>query len=590
MITIHCPPNPNRSINMQALLDYLDTANIPSNDRPNVSSTPVRSMTVGMVNKRQAGYGTSVATTSDRLRLLQLLVGVANDSGIVGNGPACFTSICLNVDFVSEVHTDSHNSGPSWIVAGGDFNGGSLFVEKDVDECREERNSIEYAGSPIDGVSVEIKNSWYEFDGSCRHCTLPYSGFRVSVVYFNVPTDKCDVADLAKLQHLGFRVPTTLPFGVPYPWPYHVFICSTRRSKAIEKDTLSILFAGMSIHPMAVTLCVRDAEDAELYCRLGLRMTVSEDARGLPEQRHMCTRYLPAGSWVLHLDDDVTRVEKPSHLNLHEFVMLAFLSAQQRHVHIWGLNVSADARNLRDNYSSCLGLVCGYFFGIIAHPELRNATRLSDTVGGAAEDIERSLRCYVHSGLLRLNFATACARTRSNSGGLQYYYAASEVRQAAHNYVLRALATERPNLVVLDSASPNGCRLRQAATVTAEAHASEAEAPRDRAADIVDSTEPEDSTEHDDSSHDESIPSQSQGRAPPRHECNYCGKTYARMSDLKYHLQDAHHGTTQSFRCTACSKPFKRKKDMLLHLRSQRCHSNRGRPHVLPVAANSNDA
>ena len=80
---------------------------------------------------------------------------------------------------------------------------------------------------------------------------------------------------------------------------------------------------------MAVTLCVRDAEDAELYCRLGLRMTVSEDARGLPEQRQMCTRYLSAGSWVLHLDDDVTRVEKPSRSNLHELAMLGFLSAQQ---------------------------------------------------------------------------------------------------------------------------------------------------------------------------------------------------------------------------------------------------------------------
>ena len=339
---------------------------------------------------------------------------------------------------------------------------------------------------------------------------------------------------------------------------------------------------------MAVTLCVRDAEDAELYCRLGLRMTVSEDARGLPEQRQMCTRYLSAGSWVLHLDDDVTRVEKPSHSNLHELVMLGFLSAQQRHVHLWGLNVSADARNLRDNYSSCLGLVCGYFFGIITHPDLRDATRLSDAVGGAAEDIERSLRYYDHSGLLRLNFATACARTRSHSGGLQYYYAASEVRQAAHNYVLRALATERPDLVVLDSASPNGCRLKQAATVTAEAHVSEAEALRDSAADIVDSTEAEDSTE--DAARDEIIPGQATEQTPKTHQCNYCGKAYVRLSDLKYHLQDAHYGTTQTFRCALCSRPFKRKKDMLHHLRSQRCHSIRGRPHVLPVTANSNDA
>ena len=128
---------------MQALLDYLDTASIPSQDRPNVSSTPVRSITLGMVNKRQSGYGISAATTLDKLRLLQLLISVANDLGVVGNGPECFASMCLNVNFASQLHTDSNNADiPSWIVGGGDFNGGSLFVEKDVDDVREENMSI----------------------------------------------------------------------------------------------------------------------------------------------------------------------------------------------------------------------------------------------------------------------------------------------------------------------------------------------------------------------------------------------------------------------------------------------------------------
>ena len=173
---------------MQALLEYLDTASIPSQDRPNVSSTPVRSITLGMVNKRQNGYGISAATTVDKLRLLQLLIGVANDSGIAGNGPECFTSTCLNVDFPCNLHTDSHNSGPSWIVGGGDFNGGSLFVEKDVDDVREEKCSIEHANSQVEGVSVDIKNSWCKFDGSYRHMTLPYDGFRASVIFSLCPS------------------------------------------------------------------------------------------------------------------------------------------------------------------------------------------------------------------------------------------------------------------------------------------------------------------------------------------------------------------------------------------------------------------
>ena len=176
----------NKDKKMEALLEYVKTASLPLNDRPNVSSTPVKSLTLGMVNKRADGYGISAATTVDKLRLLQLLIGVANDSEISGNGPECFTSICLNVDFASEVHTDSHNSGSSWIVAGGEYTGGGLFVEKVCADDREEPCSMEHAGSRIDGVSVDIKNSWYKFEGSSRHCTLPYCGYRVSVVFFSV--------------------------------------------------------------------------------------------------------------------------------------------------------------------------------------------------------------------------------------------------------------------------------------------------------------------------------------------------------------------------------------------------------------------
>ena len=56
---------------MDTLLDYVKTASLPLNDRPNVSSAPVKSLTLGMVNKRAGGYGISSATTSDKMRLLQ---------------------------------------------------------------------------------------------------------------------------------------------------------------------------------------------------------------------------------------------------------------------------------------------------------------------------------------------------------------------------------------------------------------------------------------------------------------------------------------------------------------------------------------
>ena len=122
---------------MDALLEYLRSASIPSTERANVSHIPVRSVTLGMVNLRQHGYGISAATTLGKLRLLKLLVNVARDPAIEGNPPEAFTSICLNVDFASAVHTDSHNVGRSWIAAMGEHEGGKLFVERE----RERRQS-----------------------------------------------------------------------------------------------------------------------------------------------------------------------------------------------------------------------------------------------------------------------------------------------------------------------------------------------------------------------------------------------------------------------------------------------------------------
>ena len=567
---------------MEALLEYVKTASLPLNDRPNVSSTAVKSLTLGMVNKRADGYGLSAATTVDKLRLLQLLICVANDSEISGNGPECFTSICLNVDFASEVHTDSHNSGSSWIVAGGEYTGGGLFVEKvcaHTDDDREEPCSMEHAGSRFDGVSVDIKNSWYKFEGSNRHCALPYSGYRVSVVFFSVSVGKCSVSDLARLETLGFKIPISWrasPLNIPLPWPYHVFICTTRRSTSIAKDTLSTLLQDRSVPASSVTLCVRDREDAGLYCHLGLRLVVADEAAtsGLPEQRKICAQYLPHGTWCLFMDDDVCRIHAPQHLDVHHLIMMGFLTAQQKHVHLWGLNTSADQRNLSDRISGAVGLVNGYLFGVITHPALRSCTQISDVVGGAAEDVERSLRYFSHSGIVRLNFATAVAKNRSNAGGLQSYYAEPERRKAAHAYVVQSLMAEFPDLLLADPLAPNGCRFRRWAI------------PRE--------PEPEEGASTDSGEQEEEtfllrmkeatlLPATApkpQKRLMGRIVCPQCGKSYARSSDLKHHVRITHgNEPPPSVSCPVCSRPFRKQKDLLVHQRSGRCWSRRGRPH-----------
>ena len=143
--------------------------------------------------------------------------------------------------------------GGSWIVAMGEHEGGKLFVEKDKTESLEEECSIEHGDGQIYGVAAPVKHRWVCFDGTKRHCTLPYTGYRVSVVYFAVPLEKCDASDLAKLYHLGFRVPCTLYARQLPSWPYVVAVCTSRRAKTIADDTLSTLLADESdrvnIHP-----------------------------------------------------------------------------------------------------------------------------------------------------------------------------------------------------------------------------------------------------------------------------------------------------------------------------------------------------
>jgi len=565
---------------MEALLDYLKTASIPFCERHNVSDQPVQSITLGIVNKRQKGYGISAATTLDQFRLSKLLVGLTEDSAIAGCAPERYTSICLNVDFGSGLHIDSYNSFDSWIFSLGEHLGGDLFVEKAPVTEQEQSCSIEHGGSHVAGASVNIKQRWYRFDGSKRHCTLPYEGFRVSVVFFCAPPDKCSPIDLARLHHLGFTVPCVLPFGAQYAWPYQICICSTRRSHTIAYDTLPTLLSDKSVPPAEITLCLSDEEDAELYRHLGIHMRVSAEKGGLPEQRRICTRYAPNGSWSLYLDDDLTHIHKPEHLNTHELLMLAFLTAQQRHVHLWGLNTSCDARNLRGNVSEKAGLICGYFFGIITNSDIRDATKTSDLVGGAAEDVERSLRYYVHSGLVRLNFATACAKTKCNAGGLQHYYHSNEHRQAAHNYVLHSLAVEFPNLIAIDPASPNGCKFKRTmkSPECTNEPASEVEAVSDNEDETVDGS--------DDSQDDKNPPTKMLPRcAPQKRTCSICDKAYGRSADLRHHMNTAHNSEPiETFECLACSRPFRKKKDMLVHIRMQRCHSRRGRQHSTSVA------
>ena len=130
-------------------------------------------------------------------------------------------------------------------------------------------------------------------------------------------------------------------------------------------------------------------------------------------------------------------------MSLAHIVIYGFSMAERGNISLWALNTSSDQRNLRDIVSRKLGLINGYFFGLVHKPGNPQLT-LSDKVAGAGEDIERSLRYYVHSGLLLLNAFSAVARTWTNAGGLQSTFSSSVERKAAHDFCMVSLKSDGP--------------------------------------------------------------------------------------------------------------------------------------------------
>ena len=320
---------------MQALLEFLQGAQIPTQRRGNICDEPARSITVGAVPLRRGGFGVSRATCAFRGELATRLLALLQGESIAGDAPPdCFTPICLNVDFAASPHVDRANVGESWILGMGSYEGGELFVEGEGGE--------DFSG--MRGARRDARHRWRKFIGQRVHATCPYDGYRLSVVFFTLPAS--GRVSLV-LRSLGFRAPTSeLPLSTPFGAPpaYRISICSTRRAQGLVRDPLPALFADGSIPPSVVTLCLRNGQDGARYGDLPLDVLVGPHAdAGLPAQRRACLAGRPEGSWNLFLDDDIRSFASlDAGRALNELFTHAFLMAEPAGVKLWGLNTSAN--------------------------------------------------------------------------------------------------------------------------------------------------------------------------------------------------------------------------------------------------------
>jgi hypothetical protein len=155
---------PEGEVSYDDVFRALHSVQIPVNtSRLNVkmrADQVISGMCLGVVNARANGIVVS-SFALDRPRLTELLARFARQY-VPGFQ---FTSIQVNKNYMSAMHTDKNNLGNSYIVGVGDYTDGALWVHGQDD--------------------VQCHDKWVQFDGNLPHCTLPYTGTRYTLIYFS---------------------------------------------------------------------------------------------------------------------------------------------------------------------------------------------------------------------------------------------------------------------------------------------------------------------------------------------------------------------------------------------------------------------
>ena len=112
-----------------------------------------------------------------------------------------FTTVQVNLNFSGQLHVDGSNRGPTLMLTLGDATGGDLWVHPNA------RHAARW--------------NWILFDGTRPHCTFPYSGERVTVVFYTHCMWKgweASCCDFKAFAACGYPLPTergvaTFPSG-----------------------------------------------------------------------------------------------------------------------------------------------------------------------------------------------------------------------------------------------------------------------------------------------------------------------------------------------------------------------------------------
>lgn len=135
-------------------------------------------------------------------------------------GSLKFTSVQLNRNYAARLHVDRNNLGLSAIVGVGGYESGGLWIMNPGGEKLQEGDLGMCVAEPLQGYDFKrgdviygqvhsIHNKWVQFDGRVPHAALPFTGTRISLVFFcratcnNIKAEDRNSEGVLRSHHLG---------------------------------------------------------------------------------------------------------------------------------------------------------------------------------------------------------------------------------------------------------------------------------------------------------------------------------------------------------------------------------------------------
>jgi hypothetical protein len=219
---------------------------------------------------------------------------------------------------------------------------------------------------------------------------------------------------------------------------YQIAIPSYRRSQLIGKKTLATL-SRHSIPPSCITIFVANQTEYDIYtaaipANLYHKIVIGDI--GLRNQRNFITRYYPAGTHLVQMDDDLDEIvilqewqqlakgnrrtlKKQRKLipipDLNQFITNAFALCQEKNIYLWGIYPVANSYFMSPIVRTDLQFIVGPFWGCINRHNSNLAITLDEK-----ENVERSLLYYTNDrGVIRFDYVSIITKYYKTPGGMQ---------------------------------------------------------------------------------------------------------------------------------------------------------------------------